>query len=75
MNDFGREFLGEKESNGKVELSSVSEWIESGDIIRFYEEWKVINDEAEEHHKATHKHHRMPHFGNKHSKIRRRDDL
>ena len=75
MNDFGREFLGEKESDGKVDLTNVSGWIESGEIIKFYEEWKIINDEGEEHHKAKHKHHRMPHLGNRLSKVRRRDDL
>ncbi|OMJ71595.1 hypothetical protein SteCoe_30142 [Stentor coeruleus] len=55
-NNFGREFLGEKDSDGMVELEDIQKWINSGEILRALEEWKIINEEGEEHFDPTHEH-------------------
>lgn len=63
VNNFGREFLGEKESDGKVDLNNIRNWIETGEILQEFEEWKIINEEGELHNKKKHSHFKMPHFG------------
>ena len=55
-NNFAREFLGEKNSAGTVALEEIEAWINSGEIIQAFEEWKAINDEGEEHIQDQHVH-------------------
>ena len=56
INNFGWEFLGEKDSIGIVLLTEVQNWIDNGDIINSYNEWKTTADEGVEHLKPGHKH-------------------
>ena len=58
VNNFGREFLGEKDSEGKVDLNDILKWIESRELESAFEEWKHIDEEGEEHHKEKHQHQR-----------------
>jgi hypothetical protein len=58
VNNFGREFLGEKDSEGKVDLNDILKWIESRELEHAFEEWKHIDEEGEEHHKEKHQHQR-----------------
>ncbi|OMJ82867.1 hypothetical protein SteCoe_16335 [Stentor coeruleus] len=55
-NNFAWEFLGEKDSNGSVDLALIEQWISSGEILRAFEEWKSIHDEGEEHSSPSHIH-------------------
>lgn len=55
-NNFGREFLGEKKSDGRVYLTDVKRWISSGELVKAFKEWKIINGEGEEHLDPKHKH-------------------
>lgn len=55
-NNFGREFLGEKKSDGRVYLTDVKGWISSGELVKAFKEWKIVNAEGEEHLDPRHKH-------------------
>ncbi|OMJ77482.1 hypothetical protein SteCoe_22919 [Stentor coeruleus] len=61
-NNFAWEFLGEKDSNGSVDLVLIEQWISSGEILTAFEEWKQIHDEGDEHSSNSHKH-KMRKFG------------
>lgn len=39
-----------------VELEDIQKWINSGEILKALEEWKIINEEGEEHLDPAHDH-------------------
>ena len=58
VNDFGREFIGRKQTKGAVKISDVKTWFETNEIFEAYQDWKYIIEEGENHHSADHIHKR-----------------